>query len=313
MPSPVILVHKSEIPGSTTNPRHIAILKEALPHAEVAIWDGFPPNLKGRDVVKVGNSCFLGSTGFERLAKALRSCKRVFMVIEDYKFPPASQVRHAINGKPNVLLANCPSLLVDNLHLKAWNWAEYCIYVNWNMDSWKLRPFVKPTLAGLVYYGFFRDGRLKDFAKWFNTELYPISLSAKSPRALRKFENAFVTFPPMARYEVMSFEDIQRFPMTIYLEDEKTHTQFHSLANRFYECLSLGIAMVFDEACSQTLAKAGILEEARPWLVSSPKDVARLLPQWASIRKEQRRLWAKDYRAELLVLLKKTFKEEGLL
>ena len=111
----------------------------------------------------------------------------------------------------------------------------------------------------------------------------------------------------------MSFEAIQRFPMTIYLEDEKTHTQFHSLANRFYECLSLGIAMGFDEACSQTLAKAGILEEARPWLVSSPKDVARLLPQWASIRKEQRRLWAKDYRAELLVLLKKTFKEEGLL
>jgi hypothetical protein len=310
---PIILIHASELSSSVNEQRHVACLQEALPRAELAVWDGTPPRLRGRQVIKTGNSPFLGSAVFADLEAALGQCERAFVAVDDYTYPPATQVRRALLGKQNVVVSSCPTLLEDNKHKASWAWATRQIYVNWNRASWELKPMRHATHDGIFYYGVFREDRIEDFTHYFDTDKYDVHISARSTKQLRKFEDHCALFPRMKSYAVLDFEDFQHFPATLYLEDNKTHDQYHSLANRFYECLGLGVAQFFDISCRETLIRAGIYEEARRWTVASDEDVAFLLPQADAIRKKQRALWAaRDYRTELVRELRGLFKKEGL-
>jgi hypothetical protein len=207
-------------------------------------------------------------------------------------------------------MTNCPSLLDDRGHLKSWSWAKRSHYINWNMASWQLEPFAEPTKDGLFYFGIFRDDRVKDFDKYLSSKKYIMNVSARSSKALHKFTDRY-RIPGVTG--VLDFPEFRQFKLSLYLEDSRTHTQFHSLANRFFECLGLGIAQVFDAGCINTLQMGGIYNDAKPWIVNGPDDVARLLPQWQSIRTAQRKLWAKDYRADLVRDVRMMFRFENAL
>ena len=178
------------------------------------------------------------------------------------------------------------------------------------MASWKLEPFANPTHDGLFYFGIFRDDRVKDFDKYLECGEYTVNVSARSSKALLKFTDRYYISGVTG---VLDFPEFKQFKLSLYLEDSRTHTQYHSLANRFFECLGLGIAQVFDSGCTNTLRMAGIYDDAKPWIVDSPNDIARLLPKWRSIRTAQRELWVKDYRAELVRSVRKMFRSEGLI
>jgi len=307
---PILLIQEGELRSSVNVQRHVAVIREALPEIEFTPWKAEPPNLKNRTVVKVGNSPFLGGATFNKLRARLSECRRAFVLVDDYTYPPASQVRQGIAGKDNVLMSNCPSLLKDRGHLKSWAWAKRLHYINWNMASWKLEPFANPTHDGLFYFGIFRDDRVKDFDKYLECGEYTVNVSARSSKALLKFTDRYYISGVTG---VLDFPEFKQFKLSLYLEDSRTHTQYHSLANRFFECLGLGIAQVFDSGCTNTLRMAGIYDDAKPWIVDSPNDIARLLPKWRSIRTAQRELWVKDYRAELVRSVRKMFRSEGLI
>jgi hypothetical protein len=77
--------------------------------------------------------------------------------------------------------------------------------------------------------------------------------------------------------------------MGLYLEDRKSHKEFTSPATRFYEMLSVGMAMVFQEEAVPMLAEAGY--NVAPY-VATPETLVDLLQSARSIAEEQRAQWA---------------------
>jgi hypothetical protein len=312
-PRIVILCHKSEYRSATVS-RHVDVLREVLPHANGELWDKEVPDMRDAIVIKVGNSVFLGKDLFGKLQDGLRSCRYAYFVSEDYKWPPATQVRHAVAGKPNVVLTNCPGLLVDTIGRATWDFAKREIYINWNETGLGMHPLPKVKRMGLFYFGQFRPDRAKSFKKWFHQDLYDVFLSATSPKQQKHYSALLEGAPRIKSFECLKFEEFGQHAATIYLEDDKTHQQFHSMANRFYECISLGIAQFFDVACVDNLKKAGIYEGAKEFVVSSPEELAKALPRYDAVRRRQRTLWgAIDYRARLVNNVRQMAIKEGLL
>jgi len=94
--------------------------------------------------------------------------------------------------------------------------------------------------------------------------------------------------------------DLSKFAATVYIEDEHIHTHYNSPANRFYECLSAGVAMFFDESTRNTMRTA--FPEEGDYLfpvVDCAEDVLEALPTYKQIVYEQRRLFGQDYLIEL--------------
>ena len=97
-----------------------------------------------------------------------------------------------------------------------------------------------------------------------------------------------------------SIQDLSKFAATVYIEDQHIHTHYNSPANRFYECLSAGVAMFFDESTSNTMKTAfpGKGDYLFP-VVNSAEEVLEALPTYEQIAHEQRDLFKHDYLTEL--------------
>lgn len=182
-------------------------------------------------------------------------------------------------------------------------------YVNWNMLTWDSarKPVPWPRSPSLFYYGAFRNGRETALRTYYSDDAargwYPVVFSA-NPRNKTKFA---ALNPSAAIFPKMDYDDIARQYMTVYMEDEDSHALYCSLANRFYECLHLGVPMVFDYSTVNTLTRAGIHNDVKRlgWYVHNRDDVARLMPHARTIALLQRRLWGqRDYLAELGVQLR---------
>ena len=91
-----------------------------------------------------------------------------------------------------------------------------------------------------------------------------------------------------------------KYAAAIYIEDEKSHTNFHSPANRFYEMLSAGIPLFFDHLCTRMLSRAEIIVP-NEWCVGNGTDLANKLKttDLVEMRDEQQALWSKDYAYDL--------------
>jgi hypothetical protein len=175
------------------------------------------------------------------------------------------------------------------------------VYVNWNMLTW-YHAFQPVDWAhrwqAVLYYGAYRPGRDAALRKFYGPDApYPVVISANS-RNRSKFAGMN---PKATLVSKLANHDIAQFRMTVYVEDETSHTLYCSMANRFYECLSLGVPMVFDIACMGTLQRAGLLDPVvrYGWLVNTARDVARLLPDAEVIGARQRQLWHRNYYAAL--------------
>jgi hypothetical protein len=218
--------------------------------------------------------------------EALRIHERAYRVVNmenDYTFVPDKRFRKAD---------------------ETWSTVEKRTrYVNWNVltrwppELWSVPwPMQEPTRPGVLYYGAHREGRQKYFKLYFGQpSLYPVTISTY--RGRKAFEatcgNGLTFVGPMSDPAAPA-----DWLMTIYAEDEASHSLYCSPANRFYECVQCGLAQAIDAKAVNTLLRAGV-KNADKFAVCDQSDVLRLMLDWRKVRDAQRRLWHRDYMQEL--------------
>lgn len=167
-------------------------------------------------------------------------------------------------------------------------------YINWNLLTYK--PCVRPgkhDIDGLFYYGACRDDRIQYFKKYLNSELYKIYISSTS-KGGRKFRDICKNASIIKAWN--TYTQLQRFQTTLYIEDKYSHKNYCSPANRFYEYLSAGLAILFDKSCLNTFDTAGY--DITPYIVDNANDVYEKLKEYDKIVKKQKE-WHRDYISEL--------------
>lgn len=160
-------------------------------------------------------------------------------------------------------------------------------------------PLSLPSVKyeGLLYYGAYRKQRASMFDKYLcQTGLYTVMVSTSSRNI-----GAFKQHNPNIRFMYNMpnlLNTIGAFQATVYIHDDMPDDILLTPANRFYECLSAGLLMLFDRNTISTFDHAGI--NINPWVVDSPADVAAALADHDELLKQQQdALRKRNYRAEL--------------
>lgn len=217
---------------------------------------------------------------------------RIIDLQNDYLMKPDSRFKRA-NARYEVW-----GTVPDNVALHGGQ------YINWNMLTWdhKFKPLPWPRLPGLFYYGAARIGRIATLGRYYGQHVpYPVTVSA-NPRNAPFFRALNTNATVISK---CSHAEIAKYGLTVYMEDDTSHGLYCSLANRFYECLHLGVPMLFDSACTATLEKAGLKRNHYlPFLCDRHKDVAEALRSQGYLYTEhiaakQREYWHKNYRLQL--------------
>jgi hypothetical protein len=105
---------------------------------------------------------------------------------------------------------------------------------------------------GCIYYGSFR----KDRSLYFNKYLDENVLLSTHSKNIDKFRAVGATSKIGKRID-WAKDGLFPFKQTIYLEDEKTHTHYNYLANRFYEALNYNCTPIFSSQCRNTIELSG--------------------------------------------------------
>lgn len=176
-------------------------------------------------------------------------------------------------------------------------------YINWNKLTWepltdKEYTATMPHHAGTVlYYGAFRQDRLEAFDRFFNMKNVPWIISNGSnkfeeryPRLVGQIDKA------IPRSEFIPY--LATHALGLYIEDSKSHVEYHSPANRFYEMLSARLPMVFQKECLPMLKRAGV--EVDDWVVETEADVLKALKNASKIGAKQRSMYDGHYRRDLI-------------
>ncbi len=236
-----------------------------------------------------------------QLGELVRKAKKVIWVQQDYTIsPPApnskaeSPFRKAFADRH--LRPNYWTTVTENVS------APGDAYINWNKLTYTPpEPIPRPTEENtLLYYGAFREKRKSSFSRYFSGTMYKVKISTTPIRA-KKFEKAYNVQGKI--YTAAPFSKPSMMPActaSIYIEDDKSHKEFHSPANRFYELLSAGIPILFDQLSIPMLNKAGIYPK-QEWIVNGHQEVSKAFKEldMAEVVVAQQKMWGKDYISEL--------------
>lgn len=132
-------------------------------------------------------------------------------------------------------------------------------YINWNALAYApIKNLPKRRInSHVLYFGSFREGRIKEFDKYMtDANIFHIS-APKTAEAKFKERYGFAGNQLIGIVNIPT--DLTKYSTTLYMEDDLSHRQFHSPANRFYEALSAGMAILVDRAAVGTLTKAGFV------------------------------------------------------
>lgn len=242
------------------------------------------------------------------LGALVRNAKKVIWVQQDYTIMPPAAISKAASPFRKAFADR-------NLRPIFWTTVKKNVvseldrYINWNQLTWEVQPF--PTLSvepTLFYYGAYREKREKDFITYFRHDLYKVRISTTPIRA-KKFNalnGAIDTVPPFTHLGYLP-----SCSAALYIEDAKSHTEFHSPANRFYEMISAGIPLLFDADTVPMLKQAG-LEIEKDWVVYGPQSVLEKLkdPDWLQRQRILQRVrFSQNYREDLKNQLKVIWEE----
>lgn len=287
-----VIVYGPEIRQLYLRQLHLKYLLEAIPGAEVIDIDKRIPNLEGCRVFTIGTQMFAGSDRLNAVARRMRDCEYLVFVTDDYVFPLTTQYRHAVEGKPNAMICATPQYLEWFGHLKSSRWCQRVLYVHWQKASYNPLPWREPTKEGVIYYGIYRPKRLARFQKYFG----PGIVLSGSDKARDKFWEAGLCkgVTEVAKIELPA--GLQDYCASFYIEDEGTpHT---GIANRWYECLSAGVAMFVDNGSASTFEADGV--DPTRFLVSNREQMFNM--DWRQVRQIQsglRRDYIKELREEI--------------
>jgi hypothetical protein len=254
------------------------------------------------DTILLVNSMSAFSSILDDLADLATRCKRIIWIQNDYTIYPPTQLRKILFERNDIIVerwSTIPQLPEEWANKKIWVKVpmKATHYVNWNMLTYDpLEPLVKRKHTDvLFYYGAYRQGREDLFIKYFQNPPYPVAISASS-KAMDKFTdlNYKIIEVPVLKNLI---PDMQQFGICLYLEDEASNDIYCSPANRFYECLSAGVPMLFDITSKKTMEQAGY--DIDPYIVKSSNDVLNKMKDWKIISQTQYDDWRKDYRSIL--------------
>jgi hypothetical protein len=183
------------------------------------------------------------------------------------------------------------------------------------MQTTPVKPYM--THDNLVYYGSFRVGREKDFDTLFKDPQVPVVISSPSGKFEEKYQHHSVSHTGAITEDLIGW--LSQHGLGLYLEDRKSHLEFHSPPNRFYEMLSAGLPIIFPAESGHTLRKAGyaiIDRHIFELKAGVPKimwqNIERKMDTRNVIAKEQHTAWfnkAVAEKEELPLVMKRAWKK----
>ncbi len=275
---------------------------------------------KKTDVLFMVNGSFSFCQHLPAVAPALINAKRAIWVQNDYNVvPPKSSsigetpFRAAFRkrkeaGKPEVeFWTTCDDYITRKRDR----------YINWNALAYSpIKPKKYKPNGKAVYYGYFRDFRQASFDKYFKKggELIDVYSPSKD---FAKFYPALNVIPPVMRTDkTITWEQWLRtmrgYSAGLYLEDSKSTANYHSPATRFYEMLSAGVPIAFDEQCVGTFEKyserSGYDIDVKPFTVRGRKSLRAFMENSRQALKAQNE-WHHDYYNDTIKRAKKLLRK----
>jgi hypothetical protein len=258
------------------------------------IWDASIGDFTNLDALIIVNGAYAFCGNLEPLSHAIIGANKIVWIQQDYSIVPPINNGQATSPFRRAFVMRKEQ---GKSHLEYWTTCakeskltKLSAYVNWNCLSMHEKPFKKPYMNhnDLVYYGSFRAGRKKYFDTYFKNPKYQVTISSPN----KKFEKEYMS--PMIKHVGPETENLVQWlsqhGMGLYLEDKKSHSDYHSPPNRFYEMLSAGLPIVFQQEAGPTLRQAGYIDIDR-YTVGKPLDIQRKMDSRELIAKEQQDKW----------------------
>jgi hypothetical protein len=255
------------------------------------IWDDSIGEELELNNLLIVNGAYAFCKHLQPLSYAIQRAKRIVWIQQDYSIVPPINDGNATSPFRRAFVER---RMCGMSHLDYWTTCEnesketpYSHYVNWNCLSMQEMKNVPLKNDQLVYYGSYRQGRTRYFNTFFDVPKYEVVISSPSKEFKKNYQDPKITHcgPPEDLIDWLSY-----FGMGLYLEDRKSHSEFHSPPNRFYEMLSAGLPMVFQQEAGYTLRKAGYKDIDR-YTVTGASAVARKLEAREVIGNEQKEAW----------------------
>jgi len=301
-------------PDSMVASTRIATFISKLLEIEIC-WDTSVAEEKRDVLIIIGGAFgFAGSDILAALGKAVEETGRVIWVQNDYTvIPPKdesgaeSPFRAAFRNRAQRSLSavdywTTVTAMTTPGTTKGWRIGQGSFYINWNaltfdIDAAERTPpdwFNRARGDSLLYYGSYRKDRVKYFNRYFSTPQVKCVLSSPT----RKFEsgpsNELVSYEPKIPIRMSTY--LAMHGLGLYIEDVKSHAEFHSPANRFYEMLSAGLPMVFQPEATRMMGRAGY--DIDPFVVYNNEDVKTMMDRRGHTLEAQRLLWLERARTE---------------
>jgi len=248
------------------------------------------------DILFLVAGVFMYCRVLPEVAKAISTAKRVVWIQNDYTIRPPlsdgsaeSPFRFAFRHRRMVGLPDVDywSTMEANA-----NMTPYSAYLNWNCMAYEgisdeqFRTNRAAMHPAFFYYGADRAGRQIYFDRYFRGQAAPLVISSFSKSMVRYAEDAdVITAFPRRSF----FDSLAAYSAGLYLEDKKSHREFTSPATRFYEMLSVGMAMFFQPEALPMLHRAGF--KVGPYVVQ-PDGLVEALERAPQVAIEQRAAWA---------------------
>lgn len=262
---------------------------------------------KGWDILYVVAGAYAFCNALEHIAVAIEKSKRVIWIQNDYTIVPPkaesqaeSPFRKAFRIRREKGLPDIDYwTTIGPLSFKTPN----SRYINWNMLAWEpltdaeYKAVEHHKERAVLYYGAFRQNRLKTFDKFFGMKDIPWAISNNTDRFEQRYphlQGRVVKSIPRDCFR----EYLAQHTLGLYIEDDKSHKEFHSPANRFYEMLGARLPMVFQKEAVGMLSEAGL--DVRPWVADTEKGLLYMLNRAKEFGDAQRNLFYDDYMKQLV-------------
>lgn len=175
------------------------------------------------------------------------------------------------------------------------------MFLNWNQLTYNELEPVPYEEDALFYHGAFRDDRKLKFQRFFDTSKFRVVVSSTSGPAQRKFLEVDPNIEMIPK-SLDLMKDLRRYKASLYIQDKRNDTKYGCPANRFYECVSAGVPMLFEERSRMTLEKAEIKFEENYFVADSSDIVKKLSDEvfMQDLRQSQlQNFRVVDYKAKL--------------
>lgn len=248
----------------------------------------------------------------EGYRRVVRDSERLVLISNDYSMDQPMRLDTNAKGFGRQAYPERRAAGGPHWRWQVWSTVRSCVekfgtngkLVNWNALTYEpLQEDVRKELRSVTnqtvfYYGAFRKGRVRQFDRYFLHP--PVKTAVSAPAAAaKKFMERYpeIAVVPQIKNRTEFLPVLANHAVGLYIEDEKSSEQYHSPANRLYEMLSAGQAILFQPASQRMLAQAKL--DVTQWC-GGPDTMPFYLENAESIAAAQREeLCRVDHRAAL--------------